>query len=160
MLAAASASRRQVVFQLAKCIAVLSLPALPASAASAASAEAIPDRTIRSLAAAFEQLTGIANANDALTRQYVTVLIKNLDKVQWDALVGLSGKSAAQLRDASLRPPLRDTVEFALQLWVSGMVGTTQVIAYTDAPIWSALSFTKPPGVCGGAFGYWADRPA
>ena len=157
MLTTASASRRRVVFQLAKCIAVLSLPAVPAMAISA---DAIPDRTIRSLATAFQELTGIANGNDALTRQYVTVLIKNLDKAQWNELVGLAGKSAAQLRAASLRPALRDTVEFALQLWVSGMVGTTQVIAYTDAPIWSALSFTKPPGVCGGAFGYWADRPA
>lgn len=156
MLTTGSASRRRVVFELAKCIAVLSLPALPASALSA---EAIPDRTIRSLATACQELTGIANANDALTRQYVTVLIKHLDKVQWDALVGLAGKSAAHMRRASLQPPLRDAIEFALQLWVSGMVGTTQVVAYTDAPIWSALGFTKPPGVCGGAFGYWADRP-
>lgn len=151
-----SASRRRVVFQLAKCIAVVSLPALPAVASSA---DAIPDRTLRSLAAACEKLTGIANANEALTRQYVTVLIKKLDKTQWDALLGLAGKSTAEMRAASLRPPLRDAVEFALQLWVSGMVGASQVIAYTDAPIWSALSFTKPPGVCGGAFGYWADRP-
>jgi hypothetical protein len=156
MLTSVSASRRRVVFQLAKCVALLSLPALAANAAS----DAIPARTVRSLATACEKLTGIASADEALTRQYVTVLIKNLDKAQWDALVGLAGKSAAEMRAASLRPPLRDAVEFALQLWVSGMVGASQVIAYTDAPIWSALSFTKPPGVCGGAFGYWADRPA
>jgi Membrane bound FAD containing D-sorbitol dehydrogenase len=27
----------------------------------------------------------------------------------------------------------------------------------TDALVWNVLDFTKPPGVCGGATGYWAD---
>jgi hypothetical protein len=40
------------------------------------------------------------------------------------------------------------------------MVGNDRVLTYLDAPVWSTLSFTKPPGVCGGAFGYWADAPA
>ena len=35
-----------------------------------------------------------------------------------------------------------------------------QLVTYWDALVWQAVkSFTKPPGVCGGAFGYWADAP-
>jgi hypothetical protein len=35
-----------------------------------------------------------------------------------------------------------------------------KVLSYLDALVWQAVeSFTKPPSVCGGAFGYWADPP-
>lgn len=112
------------------------------------------------MAAVCHTLTGIANDNDTLTQQYLSVLLKNLDKAQWNALMAMAKRSPAQQRAASLQVPLREVVEFALQLWVSGMAGSQQVVTYADAPIWSALTFTKPPGVCGGAFGYWAERPA
>ena len=29
----------------------------------------------------------------------------------------------------------------------------------THALVWRALDFTKPPGLCGGPTGYWADAP-
>ena len=36
----------------------------------------------------------------------------------------------------------------------------TQLVTYLDALVWQAVeSFTKPPGICGGSFGYWADPP-
>ncbi|MGE0680179.1 MAG: sugar dehydrogenase complex small subunit [Candidatus Binatia bacterium] len=36
----------------------------------------------------------------------------------------------------------------------------TQFVTYWDALVWQAVkSFTKPPGICGGSFGYWADPP-
>lgn len=36
----------------------------------------------------------------------------------------------------------------------------TQLVTYWDALVWQAVeSFTKPPGICGGSFGYWADPP-
>lgn len=47
--------------------------------------------------------------------------------------------------------------------WYSGVVtqGTTsRVVLYTDAYMWSAMSFTKPMGRCGGMTNYWADPPA
>jgi hypothetical protein len=35
-----------------------------------------------------------------------------------------------------------------------------QLVTYWDALVWQAVkSFTKPPGVCGGGFGYWAEAP-
>ena len=44
--------------------------------------------------------------------------------------------------------------------WYSGSYATAAgpaVAGYTDALLWQALSFTKPPGYCGGETGYWAD---
>jgi len=47
--------------------------------------------------------------------------------------------------------------------WYSGVVtqGTTsRVVLYADAYMWSAMSFTKAMGRCGGMTNYWADPPA
>ncbi len=46
--------------------------------------------------------------------------------------------------------------------WYSGTYDTPAgpaVAGFTDALLWNALDFTKPPGVCGGETGYWADPP-
>jgi hypothetical protein len=154
MSTAEAASRRRFLLQLSSCLVAVSAPI------GAWSASAVSDEQVRALAALCRQLTGVANDNDALTRQYCAVLVETLDKKQWDGLRTLARLSKAQQRAASLKPPLRDVAELALQLWISGMVGTGRVITYADAPVWSALTFTKPPGVCGGAFGYWAGPPA
>ena len=34
-----------------------------------------------------------------------------------------------------------------------------QLVLYTDAFMWTAMTYTKPMGVCGGVTGYWADPP-
>lgn len=47
--------------------------------------------------------------------------------------------------------------------WYSGMAegegGAMVVATYEKALVWSALPFTKPMGVCGGAVGYWQNAP-
>ncbi len=46
--------------------------------------------------------------------------------------------------------------------WYSGLYNTSTGLATLDLPkalLWDALDFTKPPGLCGGATGYWADAP-
>jgi hypothetical protein len=40
--------------------------------------------------------------------------------------------------------------------WYSGMVDG-KVVLYTDALVWSAMTYSKPMGICGGVTGYWAD---
>ena len=43
---------------------------------------------------------------------------------------------------------------------LSGPEGT-KLVTYLDALVWQAVeSFTKPPSICGGSFGYWADPPS
>ncbi len=47
--------------------------------------------------------------------------------------------------------------------WYSGTYDTPTgpaVAGFTDALLWHALDFTKPPAVCGGETGYWADPPS
>lgn len=69
------------------------------------------------------------------------------------------GRLQALLGGARPDSPLAGTVVAA---WYSGMLelhGTTRLLAYNDALLWQAMPFTKPPGRCGGATGYWADPP-
>ncbi|WP_164512344.1 sugar dehydrogenase complex small subunit [Oceaniglobus ichthyenteri] len=35
-----------------------------------------------------------------------------------------------------------------------------QVVTYTDALIWQAMSYSKPMAFCGGGVGYWSEPPA
>jgi hypothetical protein len=64
----------------------------------------------------------------------------------------------AALRDNGLDKLANDLVA----AWYSGIVtnGKQQrLVLYTDAYVWSAMTFTKPMGVCGGVTGYWKDAP-
>jgi hypothetical protein len=66
--------------------------------------------------------------------------------------------------DAALRARGLDAIAGELVgAWYSGVVTqgkTSQVVLYADAYIWSAMSFTKPMGRCGGMTNYWADPPS
>jgi hypothetical protein len=47
--------------------------------------------------------------------------------------------------------------------WYSGLYETETgpaLAGFTEALLWNALDFTKPPGSCGGETGYWADPPS
>jgi hypothetical protein len=72
------------------------------------------------------------------------------------------GKSQdiAALADGSENPELENAIVAA---WYSGLSpdpDSNEVITYTDALMWGAMSFTKPMGYCGGETGYWAEPPA
>jgi hypothetical protein len=46
--------------------------------------------------------------------------------------------------------------------WYSGNFATgegLEAFDVTDALVWEALDFTKPPGLCGGDTGHWSDPP-
>ena len=65
----------------------------------------------------------------------------------------------AALRDSGMEQVANDLVA----AWYSGIVtnGKQQrLVLYTDAYVWSAMTFTKPMGICGGVTGYWKDPPA
>ena len=74
----------------------------------------------------------------------------------------VDGAGSADL-DAALRAQgLEDIADELVAAWYSGVVTqgrTSQVILYAGAYMWSAMSFTKPMGQCGGATNYWADPP-
>jgi hypothetical protein len=83
------------------------------------------------------------------------------------ALTGLAGvvneTKPADLDAALHAQGLDDIANDLVAAWYSGIVtrgGTRQVVLYDHACMWSAMSFTKPIGRCGGATNYWSDPPA
>lgn len=71
-----------------------------------------------------------------------------------------NGPALAQLAaGADEYGPLADAIVAA---WYSGLYDTANgqaVATFDQALVWTALSFTKPFGSCGGETGYWADPP-
>lgn len=153
MPASAPPSRRHFILALASCAAAMASPAGMAAAPPPTASQ------VRQFTALCNALAGTQVTNDALVAQYLAVLAESLDPPQRDALRALAALPADAQQTASLAPATREAAELALQLWMSGMAGDGRVLTYLDAPVWPALTFTKPPSVCGGAFGYWAEKP-
>lgn len=151
-----TSSRRQFILALSGCIAALTA----ATSSSALAATPAAPAPIAQLTTLCNALAGTQVDNDELVKQYLSVLTSSLGTYQLQALLALASLPARRQAAASLKKPVRESAEFALQLWMSAMTRDDKVLAYMEAPVWSTLSFTKPPGVCGGAFGYWADKPA
>ncbi|GAB5460466.1 sugar dehydrogenase complex small subunit [Hoeflea alexandrii] len=66
----------------------------------------------------------------------------------------------ASLVDGTDNQELADEIVAAWYSGVSPDPDSNDVLTYTDALMWQAMSFTKPMGYCGGAMGYWAEPPA
>ena len=79
-------------------------------------------------------------------------------------LAHVVGETKPAELDAALRANGLDGLAAELvAAWYSGVVAqgtTSRVVLYADASMWSAMSFTKPMGRCGGVTNYWADPPA
>ncbi|AKH99040.1 Membrane bound FAD containing D-sorbitol dehydrogenase [Hoeflea sp. IMCC20628] len=72
--------------------------------------------------------------------------------------IGKSDELAA-LADGEANPELGNEVVASWYSGVSPDPDAEEVITYTEALMWPAMSYTKPMGYCGGATGYWADPP-
>lgn len=73
------------------------------------------------------------------------------------ALAALVASTPAAGLDAAIAAHKLDKVANDLvAAWYSGMVDG-KVILYTEALVWSAMTFSKPMGVCGGVTGYWSE---
>lgn len=154
--------RRQFIAALSSCLWAFSVSGSIAATNTAAQKIDKSD-AITTLAQICNALCGTTVSNPALTKQYLQVLAQNLDPKQLQDLLDLHRLPEAQWAEKSRSAPIQEGAEFALQLWMSGMTpsANSQVLTYTDAPVWMALSsFTKPPAVCGGGFGYWSAPPA
>lgn len=69
---------------------------------------------------------------------------------------------AAGLDAAITRAGLDPVANDLVAAWYSGIVtqrGAQTLVLYTDALMWTAMTFSKPMGVCGGPTGYWAQPP-
>jgi len=66
----------------------------------------------------------------------------------------------AALAQGPDNPELANDIVAAWYSGVSPDPDSDEVITYTDALMWEAMSFSKPMGYCGGETGYWAEPPA
>jgi hypothetical protein len=69
-----------------------------------------------------------------------------------------SADLTAALRSGGLEPVANELVS----AWYSGIVGQgkqAKLVLYADAFVWSAMTFSKPMGICGGVTGYWTNPP-
>ena len=59
------------------------------------------------------------------------------------------------------QPAAKATAAAIAAYWYTGQVAATgeTVVTYRDALGWEALKFTRAPGMCGGAFGFWSAAP-
>lgn len=78
-------------------------------------------------------------------------------RTQLRALMALVASTPESSLDAAIAAHKLDKIANDLvSAWYSGMVDG-KVILYTEALVWSAMTFSKPMGVCGGVTGYWAE---
>lgn len=65
------------------------------------------------------------------------------------------------LKSSDLMPKAQALISAWYNGWTQDAAGNNVLISYDEALMWAACSdFTKPPGDCGGPFGYWQDPPA
>ena len=152
--------RRLFLQALGACLAatgtVVSLAAKPTPA---------PAASLDSFLGAASKLCDLKLDNRELAASYLDALKAQFEPSAIQALTAAAALDASAFSKAVAASPLKEVSQQAMLLWLTGMTtdpakGTQSVVSYTDAAVWQALPFTKPFAQCGGAFGYWADKPA
>ena len=108
-------------------------------------------------------LTGFPAADAALGARMLAAFATPARRAALGNLARLASTTPAAGLDAAIRAQKLDSVANDLvAAWYSGVVASPhgdKLVMYTDARMWAAMSYTKPMGVCGGPFGYWANPP-
>ncbi len=106
--------------------------------------------TVDQFCALSARLTGVTNLDATTAGKLLDGFIAMGRGPELALLAADPGISAGTLADA------------IVAAWYSGNYDTKAGLAtlgLTNALLWKALNFTKPPGICGRATGYWADAP-
>jgi hypothetical protein len=159
-------TRRQVL----EALAALALAALPLSSAGAAAspspaatAAGGASLTAADLVAAAAVLDGAPLLDDALGATFLAELARSAGAEKLARLAEVVRSTPPDgldraIASAGLEPAARQVVA----AFYSGLVGSAadeKLVTYLFALVWGAAPFTKPPSLCGGLFGYWADPP-
>jgi hypothetical protein len=72
---------------------------------------------------------------------------------------GLAALIADPSSAAAKNAPLAQAIVGAWYSGVCTVANGQEVATFDQALMWSAMTFTKPFGVCGGDTGYWSDVP-
>ena len=126
--------------------------------------------------AEFLQLSVVLTGFDNLNRDLGQIYLESLQArpnpaITLVELYGQAGfrsaappKSLEELahRGVFKADPPRALANKIITYWYTGIYdkdGQPAVATFTDALAWKALTYTKPPSVCGGAVGYWGEHP-
>lgn len=77
-----------------------------------------------------------------------------------DGLLSMDRGPGLALLAADARLSTGSVADEVVAAWYSGSYKAPAGLAvagFTNALLWNALDFTKPPGECGGETGYWAN---
>lgn len=112
-----------------------------------------PTSRLRRFIKLSQELTGHSSLDPDLAKRYLTALIERhgVERVQQLLSKPFPISQASQAL----------TNEIVAD-WYSGVTlyqGEKICVDYTGALVWSALTFTKPRSICGGAVGYWSVAP-
>lgn len=120
--------------------------------------------------AAFAQWPGAASAVELDPERFLALSerLTRKDDISGDIATAMleafkaTGRAdeLAALVDGADKQELTNEIVAAWYSGVSPDPDSNDVLTYTDALMWQAMSFTKPMGYCGGAMGYWAEPPA
>ena len=148
--------RRTSLKMLASALAALGQPALAATGATAGNAASSFGATSATLigypVAPSSDLAKMLAAFATPERRAALVRLERL----------VAATPAAGLDEALRANGLEALANDLVAAWYSGIVthGKVQeLVLYIDAYVWSAMSFTKPMGMCGGMTGYWSEPP-
>lgn len=122
--------------------AALLMPGIPGAGAQSAP-------TAEQFLALSEKLTGAQNLDPAVAKTLLDGLRATGKGEALAALIGGGTTAEAERLGNSI-----------VGAWYSGLYaspGGPAVATFEQALVWSALSFTKPWGLCGGDTGYWAE---
>jgi hypothetical protein len=150
-----SASRRKFMQALAACLSV------PAAALAAAPQSAPATALIDQFLVAGSNLLGIRLDDRDLAQKYLTLLRQWFTEAELKKFVAANAPGKASAGGATRKTSAIERQ--AMLLWLNGYgddtTRTTTVMTFTGAAVWTAMPFTKPPGWCGGEFGYWSRPP-
>lgn len=146
------------------------LKALAGAAAAVAAGRAAPAFAQAAAAPSVAQfgklsaaLTGYPQADPATAAKMLRAFATPQRRVALAALAQAVATTPAADLDAALAARGLDGIANDLvAAWYSGIVGNGKqpsLVLYTDALVWTAMTYSKPMGVCGGPTGYWADPP-
>lgn len=121
---------------------------------------ALPAAQFGALTAA---LTGYPAPDAATSAKMLRAFATPARRAALAALAKLVAATPEADLDGALRAQKLDGIANDLVgAWYSGIVtnGNAQtLVLYTDALVWTAMTYSKPMGMCGGSTGYWAKAP-
>ena len=131
--------------------------------AVAATAPAANVLSIDSFAKISATLTGYPTADATVAAKVLKALATPARRAALAKLASVVAATPQAQLETALRAEGLDVVaNEVVSAWYSGVVTNAngpQLVLYNDAYVWTAMTWSKPMGICGGATGYWSSPP-